>query len=50
MNGECAAHKVLDLVGDLALWLGFLPCIEIEMRNVGHAQFHALGQHLLSLS
>ena len=50
MNGECAAHKVLDLVGDLALWLGFLPCMEIEMRNVGHAQFHALGRRLLSLS
>lgn len=44
--GECAAHKVLDLVGDLALWLGRLPRLEIEMENVGHKEFHALGRAL----
>lgn len=46
MDAECAAHKVLDLVGDLGLWLGILPCMEIEMCNVGHAQFHELGRRL----
>lgn len=44
--GECAAHKVLDLVGDLGLFLGKLPRIEIEMENVGHKEFHALGRAL----
>lgn len=47
MDAECAAHKVLDLVGDLGLWLGFLPRLEIHMKNVGHAQFHELGRRLL---
>lgn len=47
MASECAAHKVLDLVGDLGLWLGVLPCLEIKMENVGHAQFHELGRLLL---
>lgn len=46
--GECAAHKVLDLVGDLGLFLGMLPRIEIEMENVGHKEFHALGRELLA--
>lgn len=45
---ECAAHKVLDLVGDLGLFLGALPRIEIEMENVGHQEFHALGRSLLA--
>ena len=47
MASECAAHKVLDPVGDLGLWLGFLPRLEIKMKNVGHAQFHELGRRLL---
>lgn len=46
--GECAAHKVLDLVGDLALWLGRLPRMVIDMQNVGHKEFHALGRGLLA--
>ena len=47
MVAESAAHKVLDLVGDLSLWIGALPVLEIQMEHVGHEQFHALGAALL---
>jgi len=47
MAAETAAHKVLDLVGDLSLWIGALPVLDIEMEHVGHEQFHALGAALL---
>jgi hypothetical protein len=46
MDGECAAHKVLDLVGDLGLFIGALPGLEIHMKDVGHREFHALGSML----
>jgi UDP-3-O-acyl-N-acetylglucosamine deacetylase len=46
MPCEVAAHKVLDLVGDLALWTGGIPVLEIQMQAVGHREFHALGRAL----
>ena len=47
---ECAAHKALDLVGDLLLWLGHLPSLHIEARDAGHALHHRLGSRLKRLS
>ena len=47
MEAELAAHKVLDLVGDLSLWIGVLPALEIDFEQVGHEQFHELGRALL---
>lgn len=47
MPSEAAAHKVLDLVGDLSLWLRGLPRLRIEMAGVGHREFHELGRALL---
>jgi len=43
MRGECAAHKALDLVGDILLWLGYLPCLEVVAHDAGHALHHRLG-------
>ncbi len=39
---ECARHKVLDLLGDLAVFGLRLPALSIEMRNGGHAAHHRL--------
>jgi hypothetical protein len=50
MAGELAAHKVLDLIGDLALWTGGIPRLEITMEGVGHREFHALGNALKNLA
>jgi len=47
MPSEAAAHKALDLVGDLSLWLRGLPRLRIEMTGVGHREFHELGRALL---
>lgn len=49
MPSEAAAHKTLDLVGDLALWLRGLPRLRIEMTDVGHREFHELGRALLDV-
>jgi len=49
MTSEAAAHKVLDLIGDLALWVRGLPCLRIEMEGVGHREFHELGRALLDV-
>jgi UDP-3-O-acyl-N-acetylglucosamine deacetylase len=46
---ECAAHKALDLVGDLLLWLGHLPALHIEAQDAGHALHHRLGSRLRRL-
>lgn len=43
---ECAAHKALDLVGDLLLWLGHLPDLHIVARDAGHTLHHRLGSQL----
>lgn len=46
MPDECAAHKALDLVGDILLWLGYLPCLEVTAHDAGHALHHRLGAQL----
>jgi len=46
MPDECAAHKALDLVGDILLWLGYLPCLEVIAHDAGHALHHRLGARL----
>lgn len=35
--GECAAHKALDLIGDLQLVLGGIPCGKIVAHDAGHS-------------
>ena len=44
MPGECAAHKALDLIGDMAIALGYLPEIRITARDAGHSLHAALGR------
>lgn len=39
---ECARHKVLDLLGDLAVLGLRLPALSIEVRNGGHTAHHRL--------
>lgn len=46
MEAECAAHKALDLVGDILLWLGYLPCMDVVARDAGHALHHRFGARL----
>lgn len=43
---ECAAHKALDLVGDIACAIGYLPTLRIVARDTGHALHARLGQAL----
>jgi UDP-3-O-acyl-N-acetylglucosamine deacetylase len=37
MPMECAAHKTLDLVGDIGCAIGYLPALRITARDAGHA-------------
>lgn len=46
MEAECAAHKALDLVGDILLWLGYLPCMDVVACDAGHALHHRFGARL----
>lgn len=46
MENECAAHKALDLVGDIGVWIGYLPQLSIRARDTGHDLHHALGRVL----
>lgn len=46
---ECAAHKALDLVGDILLWLGYLPSLHVSARDTGHNLHHRLGARLRRL-
>lgn len=46
---ECAAHKALDLVGDILLWLGYLPSLHLIARDAGHGLHHRLGARLRRL-
>ena len=46
MEAECAAHKALDLVGDILLWLGYLPCMDVVASDAGHALHHKFGARL----
>jgi UDP-3-O-[3-hydroxymyristoyl] N-acetylglucosamine deacetylase len=41
MPMECAAHKALDLVGDIGCAIGYLPALRITARDAGHA-LHAM--------
>ncbi len=45
-NEECAAHKALDLVGDIGVWIGYLPALSIRARDAGHDLHHQLGRAL----
>lgn len=47
---EPARHKLLDLLGDLALLGLGLPRAEIEVRNGGHAAHHRLLDRLSGLN
>ncbi|MGJ8636991.1 MAG: UDP-3-O-acyl-N-acetylglucosamine deacetylase [Phycisphaerales bacterium] len=44
---ECALHKLLDLIGDVAL-LGSPICAKIEAHKSGHALAHTLVQEIVS--
>lgn len=50
MTHECAAHKALDLVGDILLWLGYLPRLDVVAIDAGHVLHHRLGKALRSFS
>jgi UDP-3-O-[3-hydroxymyristoyl] N-acetylglucosamine deacetylase len=45
-SGELAAHKILDLVGDLFLNRPGLPKLALEIKNGGHFQNHQLVKDL----
>ncbi len=45
-NDECAAHKILDLMGDLSLLGLYLPGLKIKMKNSGHFQNHRLVEDI----
>lgn len=47
MPSECARHKLLDLLGDLALAGPALPTLAVEIRNGGHAAHHHLLERLM---
>jgi UDP-3-O-acyl-N-acetylglucosamine deacetylase len=49
-SAEAARHKVLDLLGDLALNELALPMLRLTIRNGGHALNHQLLNHLLNLT
>lgn len=46
MAGEPARHKLLDLIGDLAL-AGFFPRARIVAQRAGHALNHAMARELV---
>lgn len=46
MENECAAHKALDLIGDIGVWIGYLPQLSIRARDTGHDLHHVLGRVL----
>ncbi len=47
MNMEPVRHKILDLLGDLALLGLALPRLRLKIRNGGHALNHLLLEQLL---
>jgi UDP-3-O-[3-hydroxymyristoyl] N-acetylglucosamine deacetylase len=49
MDGECAAHKILDLLGDLAL-AGPLPTAHYICIRGGHGLHRRLAARLMSLA
>jgi len=50
MENECAAHKALDLIGDIGVWIGYLPSLSIRARDTGHDLHHLLGPALRDAS
>jgi UDP-3-O-acyl-N-acetylglucosamine deacetylase len=50
MENEPVKHKILDLIGDLALLGLALPALDIEIRNGGHRVNHLLIDQILSAS
>jgi UDP-3-O-acyl-N-acetylglucosamine deacetylase len=50
MENECAAHKALDLIGDIGVWIGYLPSLSIRARDTGHELHHLLGRALRDAS
>lgn len=50
MASECAAHKALDLVGDILLWLGYLPHLHLVAQDSGHTLHHLFGRELRALA
>lgn len=46
MPAECAAHKALDLVGDIAAQIGYLPRLAIHARDAGHGLHQRLAEAL----
>lgn len=46
MPGECAAHKALDLAGDIGAWIGYLPPLSVFARDAGHELHHRSGRAL----
>ena len=46
-SNECAKHKILDLIGDLALVSLMLPKLKIEAFNTGHYHNHLLIRDLI---
>jgi len=46
MPDECAAHKAMDLAGDIGCWIGYLPKLSIHARDTGHDLHHLLGSAL----
>ena len=47
-ENEPVKHKILDLIGDLALLGLALPALDIEIRNGGHRVNHLLIDQILS--
>ncbi len=47
MEQEPVRHKILDLMGDLALLGLALPRLRLDIRNGGHALNHLLLEQLL---
>lgn len=43
---ECAAHKAIDLAGDIGVWIGYLPPLSVFARDAGHELHHLLGRAL----
>ncbi len=46
-ENELAKHKILDLIGDLALYRLALPKLKIKVKNAGHFQNHQLLKDLI---
>jgi len=46
LPNECAAHKAMDLAGDIGCWIGYLPKLSIHARDAGHDLHHLLGSAL----